>query len=145
LGIPPNLCGTAIPWPSRLPSGYAHTNPRTPARASGQTGCQRWGAHLPRPPRGRRRRPFGEPQGDGVFEDLALPSLLKSLDPKARDELRRLLVRDLIDFLFAPQGGTAEGAAAARPDRGCRAALGRTGQAGERRGTRPSFASLGNA
>jgi hypothetical protein len=35
-----------------------------------------------------------------VFEDLALPSLLKSLDPKARDELRRLLVRDLIDFLL---------------------------------------------
>ena len=34
-----------------------------------------------------------------MFEDLALPSLLKSLDPKARDELRRLLVRDLIDFL----------------------------------------------
>jgi hypothetical protein len=34
-----------------------------------------------------------------VFEDLALPSLLKSLDPKARDKLRRLLVRDLIDFL----------------------------------------------
>jgi len=34
-----------------------------------------------------------------VFEDLALSSLLKSLDPKARDKLRRLLVRDLIDFL----------------------------------------------
>ena len=31
--------------------------------------------------------------------DLALSSLLKSLDPKARDKLRRLLVRDLIDFL----------------------------------------------
>lgn len=34
-----------------------------------------------------------------MFEDLALPSLLKSLDPNARDKLRRLLVRDLIDFL----------------------------------------------
>ena len=33
-----------------------------------------------------------------MFEDLDLPSLLKFLDTKARD-LRRLLVRDLIDFL----------------------------------------------
>jgi hypothetical protein len=41
--FPPNLCGTAIPWPSRLPSGYVAPNRRTPARASGQTGCQRWG------------------------------------------------------------------------------------------------------
>jgi len=34
-----------------------------------------------------------------VFDDIDLPSLLKPLDPKARDKLRRLLVRGLIDFL----------------------------------------------
>jgi hypothetical protein len=34
-----------------------------------------------------------------VFEDLALPSLFKTLDPKARDKLRRVLIHDLIDFL----------------------------------------------
>jgi hypothetical protein len=46
LGIPPNLCGTAIPWPSRLPSGYAHTNPRTPARASGSNRLPALGGSL---------------------------------------------------------------------------------------------------
>jgi hypothetical protein len=34
-----------------------------------------------------------------VFEDIGLPSLLKTLDPKARDKLRRVLIHDLIDFL----------------------------------------------
>jgi hypothetical protein len=33
------------------------------------------------------------------FEDNAIPSLLKTLDPKTRDKLRRVLVHDLIDFL----------------------------------------------
>ena len=99
--------------------------------------------------------------GDG------LRTLLTTLDPKARDDLRRALIRDqagrdavssqllryrdghgggwadIIDNADDASGGTAEGAAAARRDRGCRATLGRTGQAGERRGTRPSFASLG--
>jgi hypothetical protein len=31
--------------------------------------------------------------------DADLPSLLKTLDPKARDKLRRVLIGDLIDFL----------------------------------------------
>jgi hypothetical protein len=34
-----------------------------------------------------------------VFEDTDIPSLLKILDPKARDKLRRVLIHDLIDFL----------------------------------------------
>jgi hypothetical protein len=34
-----------------------------------------------------------------VFEDTDIPSLLKTLDPKARDKLRRVLIHDLIDFL----------------------------------------------
>jgi len=34
-----------------------------------------------------------------VFEDTDIPSLLKTLDPKARDKLRRVLVHDLLDFL----------------------------------------------
>ena len=42
-GIPQNLCGTAIPWPSRLPSGYVPIDRRTPARAPGQTGCSALG------------------------------------------------------------------------------------------------------
>jgi hypothetical protein len=35
-----------------------------------------------------------------VLEDIDVPSLLKELDPKARDKLRRVLIRDLIDFLM---------------------------------------------
>jgi hypothetical protein len=35
-----------------------------------------------------------------VFEDIDVPSLLDELDPKAGDKLRRVLVRDLIDFLI---------------------------------------------
>jgi hypothetical protein len=35
-----------------------------------------------------------------VFEDTDIPSLLKTLDPKARDKLRRVLIHDLIDFLI---------------------------------------------
>ena len=80
-----------------------------------------------------------------MFEDTDIPSLLKILDPKARDKLRRVLIHDLIDFFSDSQGGTAEGTAAARRNRGRRATLGWAGQAGERRETRPSFASLGNA
>ena len=34
-----------------------------------------------------------------MFEDTDIPSLLKTLDPKARDKLRRVLVHDLLDFL----------------------------------------------
>jgi hypothetical protein len=34
-----------------------------------------------------------------VFEDIDVPSLLKALDPKARDKLRKVLIHDLIDFL----------------------------------------------
>jgi hypothetical protein len=34
-----------------------------------------------------------------VFEDTHILSLLKTLDPKARDNLRSVLVNDLIDFL----------------------------------------------
>jgi hypothetical protein len=49
-----------------------------------------------------------------VFEDIDLPSPLQTLDPKARDKLRRVLIRGLIDFLILHQGGTAEGAAVAR-------------------------------
>ena len=30
-----------------------------------------------------------------MFEDIDVPSLLKTLDPKARDKLRRVVVRDL--------------------------------------------------
>ena len=35
-----------------------------------------------------------------MFEDTDIPSLLKTLDPKARDKLRRVLIHDLIDFLI---------------------------------------------
>jgi hypothetical protein len=35
-----------------------------------------------------------------VVEDIDIPSLLKTLDPKARDKLRRVLIGDLIDFLM---------------------------------------------
>ena len=35
-----------------------------------------------------------------MFEDIDVPSLLKTLDPKARKKLRRVLIRDLIDFLM---------------------------------------------
>jgi hypothetical protein len=49
-----------------------------------------------------------------VFEDIDLPSPLQTLDPKARDKVRRVLIRGLIDFLILHQGGTAEGAALAR-------------------------------
>ncbi len=34
-----------------------------------------------------------------MFEDIDLPSLLKALDPKARDKFRRVLIHDLIDFV----------------------------------------------
>ena len=34
-----------------------------------------------------------------MFEDTDIPSLLKTLDPKASDKLRRVLVHDLLDFL----------------------------------------------
>jgi hypothetical protein len=35
-----------------------------------------------------------------VLEDIDVPSLLKELDPKVRDKLRRVLIHDLIDFLI---------------------------------------------
>jgi hypothetical protein len=35
-----------------------------------------------------------------VLEDIDVPSLLKELDPKARDKLRRVLIHDLIDSLI---------------------------------------------
>ena len=35
-----------------------------------------------------------------MYEDIHLPSLLKALDPKTRENLRRVLVHDLIDFLI---------------------------------------------
>ena len=35
-----------------------------------------------------------------MLEDIDVPSLLKELDPKARDKLRRVLIQDLIDFLI---------------------------------------------
>ena len=35
-----------------------------------------------------------------MYEDIHLPSLLKTLDPKTRENLRRVLVHDLIDFLI---------------------------------------------
>ena len=35
-----------------------------------------------------------------MFEDTDIPSLLKTIDPKARDKLRRVLIHDLIDFLI---------------------------------------------
>lgn len=35
-----------------------------------------------------------------MLEDVDVPSLLKDLDPKARDNLRRVLIHDLIDFLM---------------------------------------------
>jgi hypothetical protein len=35
-----------------------------------------------------------------VLEDIDVPSLLKDLDPKARDKLRRVLIHDLIHFLI---------------------------------------------
>ena len=48
-----------------------------------------------------------------MFEDIDLPSLLKTLDPKARNKLRRVLIHDLIDFLIAalpsPFGDGGEG------------------------------------
>jgi hypothetical protein len=37
---------------------------------------------------------------NGVFEDTDIPSLLKTLDPKAGDKLSRVLIHDLIDFLL---------------------------------------------
>ena len=76
-----------------------------------------------------------------MFEDTDIPSLLKTLDPKARDKLRRVLIHDLIDFFSDSQGGTAEGVATARRDLRPRSDVRRARQAGERRGTRPLFAS----
>ena len=35
-----------------------------------------------------------------MLEDIDVPSLLKELDPEARDKLRRVLIQDLIDFLI---------------------------------------------
>ena len=35
-----------------------------------------------------------------MLEDIDVPSLLKELDPKVRDKLRRVLIHDLIDFLI---------------------------------------------
>jgi len=35
-----------------------------------------------------------------LLEDIDVPSLLKDLDPKARDKLRTVLIHDLIDFLI---------------------------------------------
>jgi hypothetical protein len=35
-----------------------------------------------------------------VLEDIDVPSLLEELDPKARDQLRSVLIHDLIDFLI---------------------------------------------
>ena len=35
-----------------------------------------------------------------MLEDIDVPSLLKELDPKVRDKLRRVLIHDLIDFLM---------------------------------------------
>jgi hypothetical protein len=35
-----------------------------------------------------------------LLKDIDVPSLLKGLDPKAGDKLRRVLIRDLIDFLI---------------------------------------------
>jgi hypothetical protein len=40
-----------------------------------------------------------------VLEDIDVPSLLKDLDPKVRDKLRRVLIHDLIDFLILHQEG----------------------------------------
>jgi hypothetical protein len=40
-----------------------------------------------------------------VFEDIDLPSLLRTLDPKARDKLWRVLIYDLIDFLMLQKEG----------------------------------------
>jgi hypothetical protein len=35
-----------------------------------------------------------------LLQEIDVPSLLKDLDPKAGDKLRRVLVRDLVDFLI---------------------------------------------
>jgi hypothetical protein len=92
-------------------------------------------------------------------EDADLRALLSILDPKARDGLRRVLIRDqadrdstashllrcrdergddwadIIDFLtIYPDAPPASGAGARR-DRARRGTLGGTGRAGERRGT----------
>jgi hypothetical protein len=40
-----------------------------------------------------------------VFEDIDLPSLLRTLDLKARDKLWRVLIYDLIDFLMLQKEG----------------------------------------
>ena len=97
------------------------------------------------------------------MSDDDLRSLLETLDPLTRDALRRVLIHDqadraavasqllryrdgrgdewadIIDMLTLHPETPAESATAARRDRARRATLG--GRAGERRGTRPLFAS----
>ncbi len=57
LGIPPNLCGTAIPWSSRLPSGYYLASVVLRLGPPVKPVAQRWGVVLSRL---LRRRPLLE-------------------------------------------------------------------------------------